>query len=180
MKTLCITLTMLLFSLVHSSAKDESIDKPTATAKKHITAILSLDIDTLKNTYADSIRLMPGHEFTKDDYQLAPEGSRKTGATVKRDQLLAAMSKDVGDRPKPPADKVKKRVDSLNYEILKTKAGDFATDPADPVGTADGKLHFNIQKDDVLIKVSPPRGDFLLVQLRKLATGWQIVAEYLD
>ena len=68
----------------------------------------------------------------------------------------------------------------LNYEALDAPPGEFAADPADPVDTPDGKLRFDIKQGDVLLKVSPPTGDFLLLQLRKIGNEWKVVAEYVD
>ena len=44
----------------------------------------------------------------------------------------------------------------------------------------DGKLHFTVVKGDVVVKVSPPKGDFLLLHLRSTNGKWQVVSEYLD
>ncbi len=72
------------------------------------------------------------------------------------------------------------KLGELRYEPLEIAEGDFAADPADPVKTSDGRLHFAIKKGDVLLNVSPPKGDFVLLQLRKGDGGWQVVSEYLD
>jgi hypothetical protein len=71
-------------------------------------------------------------------------------------------------------------LETLKYEVLKVKAGKVQVDPTDPVGTPDGKLHFEVKEGDVLLKVSPPKGDFLYLHLRKVNGTWLIVSEYID
>jgi hypothetical protein len=151
-----------------------------STAKIHVAAIVRQDVDALEKTYAAEVGLIPGHEFLKDEYGLTKPGGRARGATVEREKLLAAMKKAVADRPPRPADRVDKMLASLTYTPLDAVPGEFATDPSDPVDTPDGKLRFDIKKGDVLVKVAPPKGDFLLLQLRQIKSAWKVVAEYVD
>lgn len=55
---------------------------------------------------------------------------------------------------------------------------------ADEEATKSAKTHleqlFKVKKGDVLLKVSPPKGDFLLLHLRQIDGSWRIVSEYLD
>lgn len=175
MKTLLSILSFIAF--VQFCSADE---KAIATAKSHLSSNLKTDVEKLTKSYAPKIMLMPGHEFLKEEYGLAEPGGRATGLEVERGDLLAAMKKAADDRPERPADRIEKLLETLTYEVIETELGDFVTDSTDPVGTPDGKLHFAIKDGDVLLKVSPPKGDFLLLHLRKFDESWRIVSEYID
>ena len=175
MKLITTFLSMFILT-ISSYAEDSGLEH----CKKHLLAILSFDLEDLNTTYAENVNLMPGHEFTKPEHKLGDEDSRKTGLTVTRDKLLQAMKADIGDRESRPKDAVKKKLSALEYVILSNKAGKFAAVPSDPVGTADGKLHFELKKGDLLYKIKPPRGDFLLLHLRKIESKWVVISEYLD
>jgi hypothetical protein len=82
--------------------------------------------------------------------------------------LVAAISKKIGGRPSPPVEKINEKLEAMTFTALNVTPGDFTTDPTDPVATADGKLHFAVVKGDQIIKISPPKGDFLLLQLRSI------------
>lgn len=151
-----------------------------ATAESHLGNLLRGDIPELSKSYAAKVLLMPGHEFLKTDYGLAKDGDRAIGLEVDRGKLVATMKQAAAERRKRPAERINKFLATVRYEVLKTKVGDFATDAADPVGTPDGKLHFTIEKGDLLLKVAPPKGDFLYLHLRKLDDEWRVVSEYLD
>ena len=58
--------------------------------------------------------------------------------------------------------------EKAKYTAMKTEVGDFAADPSDP----GGKLHFAIKAGDVLLKAAPPKGDFVLFQLRMIDGRW--------
>ena len=153
---------------------------PADTARTHFRAILEADGSTLTTTYASTVQLIPGHEFLKDQYQLTEPGARSKGASVSRQKLIQAVAKN----PVPPAKKaaIEKLLPSINFEQLAVASGDFGilTNPADPIDQTGKKLHFTIVKEDVLIKIAPPHGDFALLQLRKQEGTWRVVAEYLD
>ena len=134
----------------------------------------------LAATYAPKVTLMPGHEFLKAEYGMAGDGARTAGAEVERDKLIAAMEKAAEGKPASPAERVDSLLEKMKFEVIGTKEGNFGIAPSDPVGTPDGKLHFEVKKGDVLLKVSPPKGDFLLLQLRQTDGIWRIVSEYLD
>lgn len=153
----------------------------------HVRAILSREIGGFSQTYAENVILMPGHEFLKKRYNISGLGRDKP-FTTKRVVLTKAMS-DAMNKREPLSEQDKKerskrtdeRMKQFRFEMLEVKEGDFVTDPSDLVGTPDGKLHFQIKKGDVLYKVVPPRGDFLLLQLREVEKGlWKVVAEYWD
>lgn len=174
MKTL-ITVSLLLFTqLCH--ADEDAI----TTAKAHLAHILKSDFENLSETYTAKIALMPGHEFLKAEHGLAAAGARATGAKVDRKKLIAAMKKASAERPARAVERIERMLESLKYESIGVKEGDVAIDPSDPVETADGKLHFTIKKGDVLLKVTPPKGDFLLLHLRKVDTAWKVASEYID
>ena len=161
-------------------APKASRDVAVEAARKHLRAVLACDPETLKATYAPKVELMPGHEFLKDEYGLTEPGARARGATVERGRLIAAMEKASANRPPRPAERIDAMLKTLTYNTLKTAAGEFVTEPADGIGTPDGKLHFAIQKGDVLLKVAPPKGDFLLLHLRQEKGKWKVVSEYID
>lgn len=155
-------------------------DNATGAAREHIRSIMLSDLARLKETYAPTVRLMPGHEFLKDQYQLAETGARARGATVDRDKLLAAMEKVSAGQPPRTGEHVGAMLETLSYTELETASGAVVTDPTDPIGSPDGKLHFTTEAGDVLLKIAPPQGDFLLLQLRRIDGQWKVVAEYID
>jgi hypothetical protein len=155
-----------------SHANEEAI----AAAKLHLGASLQGDRKVLVESYAPKISLKPGHEFLKKQYGLVGEGGRAEGAEVERDPLVAVIVKAVAARPVGKADRIDAMLKSLTYTAMTTEVGDFAADPSDP----GGKLHFAIKAGDVLLKAAPPKGDFVLFQLRKTDGKWQVVGEYLD
>jgi hypothetical protein len=174
MKTLIPAILILLSPLC--CADEGAIE----SAKTHLKGSLKSNHKELAATYAPKVKLMPGHEFLKEDYGLVGAGARAEGAEVERDKLIAAMEKAAAGRPARPAERVDGLLETLKYEVLKVKAGKGQVDPTDPVGTPDGKLHFEVKEGDVLLKVSPPKGDFLYLHLRKVDGNWLIVSEYLD
>ena len=151
-----------------------------SSAKGYIKSFFFGDAEALSNTHSAKVYLMPGHEFLKEEYELAKEKDYNTGLEVSKEKLLAVMEKSFPKRKKMPEDKVLEMLNSLSFKVIETTAGDFATDPSDPVGTPDGKLHFQIKEGDALVKVSPPKGDFLLLHFRKEAEKWLVVSEYID
>lgn len=155
-------------------------DEARRLAKTHVESMLKRDVEKIGTAYHSTVTLMAGHEFLKEEYGLVGAGARDTGAEVEGKKLIAAIKKEITNEPAPPADRVEKILTSLKYESLPVVEGDFATDPSDGVGTPDGKLHFEIEKGDVLMKVSPPKGDFILLHLRKKGGKWRVVSEYLD
>jgi hypothetical protein len=174
MKTLLSLSLLLLAQLCHA---DEAAVN---TARIHLSSYLKGDHTKLSETYAPKVALMPGHEFLKEEYGLNESGDRAKGAEVERDKLIAAMVKVSADRPARLPERIDEMLETLSYEPIKIEEGDFVTDSSDPVGTPDGKLHFSIKNGDVLLKVSPPKGDYLLLHLREKDGKWRVVSEYLD
>lgn len=174
MKKLIATMIVLLSPLCGA---DEGATK---AAKAHLDSFLKGKHGELARTYAPKVALIPGHEFLKAEYGLAGDGTRAEGAEVGRDKLIAAMEKAAAGRPDRPAGRVDALLETMKYEVIEVAEGKVGIDPSDPVGTPDGKLHFEIKKGDVLLKVSPPKGDFLVFHLRRIDGSWRIVAEYLD
>jgi len=124
--------------------------------------------------YAPKVQLLPGHELLKDKHHLAPAGARAKGAVVARDKLMAAMAKvQVVKQKQFVIEKMEQMLKTLKYTPMKTKEGAF-------VVNADGKRHFTIKRGDILLKVSPPKGDSLLLQLRLQKGNWVVVAEHID
>jgi hypothetical protein len=155
-------------------------EEATKSARTHLDQLFKGRHRELSATYAPKVTLMPGHEFLKKEYGLVEDGARAKGAEVERDKLIAAMEKAAADRPAKPADRVDAFLETMKYEVIEAAEGKVGTAPSDPVGTSDGKLHFEVKKGDVLLKVSPPKGDFLLLHLRQIDGSWRIVSEYLD
>jgi hypothetical protein len=179
----------LCAALPLASAKDSKpaaprVARPAATAdgvvRQHVRSFLEGNFDKMAESYAAEIRLMAGHEMLKADRGLVDEGARATGASVKRAAMIGALKREFGGRDVVPEDKVETILTAFAFTRLEAAAGDFSTDPADPVDTPDGKLHFDVEPGDAVFKVGPEKGDFLLFQLRQTGGRWQIVAEYLD
>jgi hypothetical protein len=175
MKTLLLSIQILCAALPCVSANDAA----TPAAKAHLKNFFSGNTVELAKSYADEVLLMPGHEFLKPEYGIANDAQRMKATEVKNTVLVAAISKKIGGRPSPPVEKINEKLEAMTFTALDVTPGDFTTDPTDPVATADGKLHFAVVKGDQIIKISPPKGDFLLLQLRSINGKWQ-VAEYLD
>jgi hypothetical protein len=123
---------------------------------------------------------MPGHEFLKEGYGLTEPGGRARGAQIERDKLVNVLVKHPVDAAKKAA--IQKMLPTVRFEKLAVAEGEFVivTDATDPIESPDGKLHFNIAKGDVLVKIVPPRGDFALLQMREEDGTWHVVAEHLD
>jgi len=149
-------------------------------AQKHLRAFLTGDVKTLAKTYAPDVRLMPGHEMLKEEYGLAQAGARATGAAVARDKLVPAIGGVMTRTGGFSEETLDKLLKMMTYKPLKIKDGKVVTDSTDPVQTADGKLHFQTESGDVVLKIAPPEGDFLLLQLRQVDGAWMVVAEYID
>lgn|GEM_PF-1372191 len=151
-----------------------------ATAKKHLNYFMRGNNKELAQTYSKEVTLKPGHEFLKEKYGLAGVDGRSKELTTPSKQLILAIKKAYAAKPARPEERINKMLNSVTYKILPTTKGDFIIPSSDPVGTPDGKLHFSILADDLMIKISPPKGDFILLQLRKKDDSWTVVAEYLD
>ena len=154
-------------------------DSAVQTAREHVRNLLEGNFNEMENTYAKQIVLMPGNELLKAKYALAGPKGEKEAITVDRTKLLGTMKTSL-PRPLVAANIVDKLFEAYRFEPLKTKLGDFATFPPDPVDTPDGELHLTIADGDVLLKVGPEKGDFMLFQFRQIEGKWQVVAEYLD
>jgi len=179
MKTLLLTAQFLLTTLSCMAAGDEAVQ----AAKAHVGFLFAADFEHLGETYAKDVLLMPGHEFLKPQYGIAQDMERKLATSVESKRLIEVLKKKLDGRPKPAQDRVNARFARLKFESLPVAEGDFATEPTDNVATPDGKLHFTLVKGDVVLKVSPPKGDFgdfLLLHLRSTNGKWQVVSEYLD
>jgi hypothetical protein len=157
-------------------------EKPSAieAGKEHLRQFLSADFEGLKKSFAPVVTLMPGHEFLKPKYGFAKDPKRSVATKVKREELIDLFIKKMDGRAKPPKEKVDEKIKVLKFENLPIEVGDFATDPSDKVATPDGKLHFETREGDVVFKVSPPRGGFILLHLRLVDKQWRLVSQYLD
>lgn len=175
-----IPFSVLLIFLAAAPTQAIADDEAAEAGTTHLDSLLNGDYAALAGTYADKVVLMPGHEFLKDEYGLAGPKGRDEAVAVERATLLEKMNAADAGRKQRTADERVALMKSLTFTVLEVAAGDFATEASDPVGTADGKLHFMIREGDVLLKVAPPKGDFLLFQLRQIGDGWRVVAEYLD
>lgn len=152
---------------------------PEQFAKAHLRNFLTGKFDKLSDAYAEQVILMPGHELLKPSDGLAGPQGRVQQRNLPQEKYLDGLETAFSDLARD-ADRVNGLLDRFRFTPLEVQTGDFATAPADPVATADGKLHFTIAEDDVLLKVGPAQGDFMLFQLRKADGNWKIIAEYLD
>jgi hypothetical protein len=176
MKTIAMTVTALLMLVGALLANDEAV----AVSKAHMNAFLQSDYKKLEDTYASKVVLMPGHEFLKVGFGFATEPGRKQAMEVERAKVIQALTKASEGRPTRPADQIAAMMESLRFEVIKTTPGDFVMEASRPVATPDSKLHFTIKEGDVLVKATPPRGGFVLLQLRQADGAWRVVGEYLD
>ena len=150
----------------------------TTAAQNHFRAVLAQDWVELDKDYADKVLLLPGNELLKSK---TGEREESKAVTVNKSELLTLMREKFAGRDLIKASRIDEFVNLFDYQILDTKLGDNAIEPADPVKTADGKLHFTMEAGDVLVKAIPKKGgDFLLMQFRDFDDRWKIVAEYLD
>jgi len=189
LRTVCpliaLSLSHLAFSnlLLGAETKGEGEVRQTNSAvqaaRKHVRNFLEGNFNKMEQTYAKQIILLPGNELLKAKYRLAGAKGDMEAITVDRTKLLETMKKSL-PHPVIPANILDKVFEAYRFETLKTKVGDFATVPPDPVDTPDGKLHLTIADGDVLFKVGPEKGDFLLFQFRQIEGKWRVVAEYLD
>lgn len=137
-------------------------------------------------SYAKTVKLMPGHEFLKPEYNIekAKAGGRNVAIELSAKELIDLnLAKAQAKKLPPKKERMLQIINSFTFSNLEIKPGNFAIKPSDPVATPDGKLHFEILKGDKLIKLAPPKGnDFILFQMRQdQPTGkWKIVAEYID
>jgi hypothetical protein len=176
MKALLLSILCLLGTFTSHAAEEASVQ----AARAHVKNLMSADPEGLKKSYAPEVVLMPGHEFLKPEYGLADAEKRKDAVTVANEALIAAIMKKTAGRPMPPQEKLEALLGGLRFETVEAKEGDLVLDPSDEVATPDGKLHFTIRKDDVVLKMAPPKGDFALLHLRKTNEQWLVVSEYLD
>jgi hypothetical protein len=176
MKAVLLSILCLLGASSIRAAEEESVQ----AARAHVKNIMSADSEGLKKSYALEVVLMPGHEFLKPDYGLANDEERKDAVKVTNIALIAAILKKTADRPMPQQEKLDALLGALRFELVAAKEGDLVLEPSDEVATPDGKLHFTIRKDDVVLKMVPPKGDFAVLHLRKSDDRWMVVSEYLD
>jgi hypothetical protein len=179
MKTIPAILSALLLSALTLSAAEESATAIDA-ARSHLGAFLRADAEKLEASYAPQVTLMPGHEFLKPSYGLTEKEGRNEATRVERGKLVEAISDAAKEQPERPAGKISALIESLAFTVVETREDQAAIAPADPVGTADGKLRFDIKQGDVVVKAAPQKGDFILYHLRSENGAWHIVSEYLD
>jgi hypothetical protein len=160
-------------------------DNAVETAKLHFTNIVKRDFAQLSKTYAAEVRLMPGHEMLEKS-NLGKDGDGQARSVdVTREKLLAAINAFPAQERSPARIEIdRKMLEGSVFEALEAGEGDFAINPKRPLKTPDGKLHFSIKKDDVLVRIGPPKGqgrsnDHFLLQLRMEKGSWKVVAEYL-
>ena len=173
MKTLLTILSFIALAQI-SNADEQAI----ATAQSHLNSFLKRDIEELAKSYAPKIMLMAGNEFLEEQYGLAKDGDSAAGLEVERGVHLAIMKKTSDGLYDQPVDQIEELLESLEYQAIETKDGDFSTTSPGRAGRSDGKLHFKIKAGDVLLKVSPKGKDyFLLLHLRKFDGSWKIFSE---
>ena len=172
----------IVMTFVSSSlAADEKVDQAQiAVAKQHVYGIMKRDFDSLAETYDLAVLLMPGHEFLKPSYGFAEDENRSKAMIVDRNKLIEKMQEIAKSLPEVPTEKLEAVMKDLKFAKEDVSEKDAAVVPSDPVATPNGKLSFPFTKGDAVIKVSPPRGDSMLLHLRLTDGKWKVVSEYLD
>lgn len=169
-----------MLSIITNTSPETMTGEIPKEAPQHLKAQLIFDEEILKKTYADQVRLMPGHEALKPKYGIAEDAGRKNAADVSAKTIITFLKGMSEKKPRPPA-RVLKILKVLEYKNLKVEPGDYTIAPSDPVKTPDGNLHFNIIKGDKLIQINlPGKDDYILLQMRLIKEKWRVVAEYID
>lgn len=147
----------------------------TAIAKDLLRACLTYDEKKLNELYASEVQLLPGNRLFYFGLEV-PGQMTEFGVPVDRDEILVAIKKQADGNPFPSFI-VGTIVNTFQIEQLDVGVGEFATEPNQPGEVYFRELHFKIEENDVLLKLSVPSA-FRFVQLRKADEGWKVVAEY--
>lgn len=159
------------------SEKPVALQAAREALQVHVENLLKGNFEALQKSYAKEVVLVAGGEYLKSKYGLAGDGGEIEPATVEREKLIAVMKEKGKFLPEKLIDELLKH---YKYTTMKSSPGTYATLPPDPVATADGKVRFEVKKGDVVLKVGPEKGDFMLFQVRPNGNQWVVVAEYLD
>jgi hypothetical protein len=158
-----------------TTARLKPAPEVTAFAKDLLRACLLYDEKILSKLYASEVQLLPGNRLFYFGLEV-PGKMTEFGVAVHRDEMLVAL-KQQADRDPMPFLVVGSVVNSFRIEQLDVPVGEYATEPNQPGESLFQKLHFKIEKNDVLLKLSLP-GAFRFLQLRKTNEQWVVIAEY--
>jgi len=130
-------------------------------AKAHLRARLTSDRKMLSKSYAAKVRLL------------------RKGDLLDREKVIDAALKQFAGGGDVPDEAIRQFLDRLDFESLQITEGEFVTEPSAAIATKDGRLHFQIEKGDAVVKIiQEPSAWFL--QFRKANGEWTVVAEYTD
>ena len=166
----------LLLSLVLSAGAESVLN----TARKHVTHLLARDVKDLPLTYADQFVLKPGHEFLNPRYGLAGEDAQERGATVSRSNYMNVFRSSAARRRKPDGAQIAAMVRLFDFKKMPSGNGTFSDAGTETVKTSKGERSFEVEKGDVIFKVSRRRGDAIVIQMRQFGGNWRVVAELFD
>ena len=158
-----------------TTARLQPAPEVTAFAKDLLRACMLYDEKKLNKLYASEVQLLPGNRLFYFGLEV-PGKMTENGVSVKRDEMLVALKKQAAKDP-VPSFIVGTVVNSFRIEQLDVAVGDYATEPNQPSESLYRSLRFNINENDVLLKLSVP-GAFRFVQLRKTDEQWKVIAEY--
>jgi hypothetical protein len=157
------------------AARIKPAPEVTAFAKDLLQACMVYDEKKLNKLYAADVQLLPGNRLFYFGLEV-PGKMTEYGVSVKRDEMLKALKKQAARDPMPAfiAGIV---VNSFRIEQLDVGAGDYVTEPNQPSESLYKSMRFQIEKNDVLLRLSVPSA-FRFVQLRKADEQWKVIAEY--
>ena len=169
---------MKLFLIILSLCAVVSADTVLDVAREHVTHLLSRDVQSLPKTYADTFDLLPGHQFAHEKHGLRKDAPESQPITVTKAAYMNAFRFSAARRREVDKRQIMAMVPLFRFEVLPSQNGEFHTDASRKVDTPNGKLTLKVQEGDKVVKVSPRRGHFILLQFRKLSGSWKVVAEY--
>lgn len=158
-----------------TTARLEPAPEVTAFAKKLLRASLVYDEEKLSELYDSEVRVLPGNRLFSFGLEV-PSKMTEYGVMVKREEMLVALKKQAARDPLPLFI-VGTFVSAYRIEQLDVAVGDYATEPNQYSESLYRELRFQIEENDVLLKISVP-GAFRFVQLRRTDDQWKVIAEY--
>lgn len=133
------------------------------------------DEEKLNQMYAPEVQLLPGNRLFYFGLEV-PRKMTEYGVPVKREEMLVALKKQAAVDPIPSVF-IGQFIILYRIEQLDVAVGDYVTEPNQSSESLYRSLHFKIEENDVLVKLSVPSA-FRFVQLRKMDEQWKVIAEY--
>lgn len=168
-------LLILLICLPFSTLVAETV---LDVAREHVTHLLARDIEELPKNYADEFELLPGHQFADPKHGLAEVEPVGEPVRVSKAAYMNAFRFSAARRRQPDKRQIMAMVPLFRFEVLPSKDGQFQTEASKRVNTPDGKLTLEVKPGDKVVRVSPRRAHFIVLQMRKVGGSWKVVAEY--